>query len=479
MMKNPATIKIEIDRFGIVHGPVGALVKPLLSADELSFAVGGPYGVRQVRQPFTWLVEWSNNRLAVPAGAVRRITSMLLRNGYGVEIDDRRRPPELQTNSTLPSELSATESQLLAATDREPTGIYRVSSDRVRIRLIELLCRHFTDARTVIVVGTRADARRLWQQLVPLVPGQVGLAIHGNWPDRRCIITTCGGFEGIDQTEVDVVIFQSAELALGRRPARALARLKSQRIYGILGDETRLGPVACLNLELQYGSIIHDTRMRHADRTPVDVLVCDAPWFRSHRRQNGIDRKRAANWNNERRNDLVARLASAFLRADLPTIWDCGLLLDQAVHLPQLDRPLRVAILVESTEHGSRLVTRLPGWGLESRGTHGTRVTLRSWSGVCDQEIITVSRARQLDQLRTDVLIAASSPESILHIRGFPGTRQQSGTSSVLLVDIADDHDARAARAVRDRCREYVRRGWTVHAPRHWGVVPIADSHCY
>jgi hypothetical protein len=62
--------------------------------------------------------------------------------------------------------------------------------------------------------------------------------------------------------------------------------------------------------------------------------------------------------------------------------------------------------------------------------------------------------------ISADVLIRADGGHDGLALKGFPPTGK--GRDSAILIDVADDFDARSASASKSRTRYYLSRGWLI-----------------
>jgi hypothetical protein len=118
---------------------------------------------------------------------------------------------------------------------------------------------------------------------------------------------------------------------------------------------------------------------------------------------------------------------------------------------------IRVAILVESIEHGRRLQTMLPAWPLlaatgDQRPVHA------------QTSIVTQTYASQ-HPIDAHVLVRADGGESPLNIKDFCAPAQQpaqkdNSNALALLIDFKDDFDAHAIDNTEARVRDYQQRGW-------------------
>ncbi len=192
---------------------------------------------------------------------------------------------------------------------------------------------------------------------------------------------------------------------------------------------------------------------------------------------DALERKRQSVWHNGRRNRVIAQIAEALASGHPDALYCHGLGLDGVDHLAGLENP-RVAVLVESPEHGSKLNQLLPGWTLLSgrAGRGDDEKAAGAGPGDAlddrpDRTILTMVHADRLDPLEVDVLIRADGNDGPLALRGFPPCRRAARGREVLLVDLGDDNDDLAKEATRRRLEDYSRRGWAVEAEDRWNRV--------
>jgi hypothetical protein len=219
-------------------------------------------------------------------------------------------------------------------------------------------------------------------------------------------------------------------------------------------------------LESQLGPVIDSVPDPTCQAAEVRVLVADSPPVAFPGCVDALDRKRRTIWRCNRRNAAVAEIAEALAAGCLEPLWQHGLLLDSddafrhvAGHGP------RVAVLVESPEHGRALKTKLlPDWRLLTGVAAAEDRT-----APLDRAIVTLVHAASLEQCDVDVLVRADAGTcSLERIKGFPRRASRETDRVVLLVDLGDDVDAVATATTRCRLRDYDRCGWQIEAPTRW-----------
>jgi hypothetical protein len=166
---------------------------------------------------------------------------------------------------------------------------------------------------------------------------------------------------------------------------------------------------------------------------------------------NGALARKRALWSAAARNRFVADAAVAIAVRDEAAIYRLGLFETMSV-LGENFRP-RVAVLVESPEHGRILRRLLPGWPLVTAGSPDTALQTNV--------IVTLVAAAKRQSLDADVLVRADGGPGPLGLNSFPPRRVFPG-STVLVVDFADDFDALARRNTGSRVEWYESNGWLV-----------------
>src|SRR5262249_26692601 len=151
----------------------------------------------------------------------------------------------------------------------------------------------------------------------------------------------------------------------------------------------------------------------------------------------------------------LAALADALVHRDRAKLWGFGLFLGAEDEAFFTGPAPAVGVLVESPEHGRRLLERLKprGWQLwdavPREGQAAERAVDPFAVGPLHRVILTLVEASGLRDndgkpgIDTDVLVRADGAGWPLELPGFPPRRGQ-GDREVLLVDLADDQDEEA-----------------------------------
>lgn len=111
--------------------------------------------------------------------------------------------------------------------------------------------------------------------------------------------------------------------------------------------------------------------------------------------------KRAAYWKNDRRNEYIAAVASAFASMNTLKLRKYGVSVPFTPVIIDKPRKPLVVVLVENVEHGEEIVQRLPGWQLLHAQSHEPRPRVRKDAAAY---VVTVSFASKYG-LAADALI--------------------------------------------------------------------------
>ena len=207
-----------------------------------------------------------------------------------------------------------------------------------------------------------------------------------------------------------------------------------------------------LKLECLFGPEIYRFPAANGREARVRVAVADTPGFppRGHEEENGRERRRRTIWSNDRRNQLIASIATSLREGKVPK----ELAADGLDEFVQ--RGVRVAILAETIEHARQLRRLLPKWKLLHARPDQDEAGLDSVDIVAN--ILTVMRAAACKTIDADVLIRADGGWGDFPVKGFP-PRSPELNREVWLVDLNDKFDPTATRL---RLRDYAARGWNV-----------------
>jgi hypothetical protein len=515
---NATVARIEAGpRLARVSPPFEALLAPRLSCAARRFDVGGPRGHRR-KQGQLRFYRVEDGALYFPSAAVAEVEAVLRRAGLDVQVVQQpQQGADLGADHQFVEQLPPGDRELLEAVLRHPVGIVEVGKPSDKEHAVGLVCRLWPAARVLIAVPARRQMRTLYNQLQPHLGDQ--LQTPDGWrfgTKHRVLIGTHHVYDNCIRDDWDVVLFPEPLAAVARGHRAGQREFRERRCYGFMPRGVALDKRMALTIGWCIGPVIYRAPDPLGHAAGVRVCWVTPPWWPAVRcadalerkratiwhnggRADALERKRATIWHNGGRNDFVAAVARAAGAANAIELDRLGVN-GAAVKALQVEQqtPLRITILVESTEHGRELLRRLPGWELWSmapadRNARKQRamndIFTRSIDWSLDKRIVTFSLASKLaslaaelpwatvpQDLDTDVLIRADGGSGTLNLPGFPPRSPETGRQ-VLLIDIADDFDADAVDACRQRYREYARRGWTIAAAPRWlldeeAVVP-------
>jgi hypothetical protein len=424
----------------ISSAPVAAaLIAGELRHEKHDFARGPVAGRWPVHSET--LVRRDDGRLTVLAGHVPRAKHLLEDAGYVVETRDHRRDRRpLYVNSWQIEPLTPLERQFVDALTAHRQGQILVHREAERLRILELTVRHFPSASIAVLVATKSQGRRLYNELRQRLPRPVSISFaSGRLPKHSLVVTSLASHLALG--DFDVAVFPFAEQIASAHGFHDAA-MNDRRTYGVLLTSERLERRSQLLVEGILGPPIFEVPDPRGPRSRVVILTFEPPWSPAPLGLSALERKRQCIWRADLRNHAVAEVAEAIAAGDVERLWPHGLLLEQ-----QRADPRRVAVVVESPEHARALLAALPGWHPFDAGA------------VLDRTVLTIVQASRLAAADCDAILWAAGGTSLVEPRGFP----PRGNRDVLLVDALDDFDPRAVEETQERLDSYRKRGWTVH----------------
>ena len=321
-----------------------------------------------------------------------------------------------------------------------------------------LMIRAFPRADITIAVASRRDAWAIRRHLDPRVSEEVRVFTRGGCDSaHRVRVATFGS---LDRRRADLLVLADSAEVVQRVATDVVIRLANQHVFGFTPPGGLRGAWLSRQVEALLGPVIHRVGDPAGRPAEVVVRVAESPRVAASGRASGLGRKREAFWFNDRRNAAVARVARAVAEGDTGTLREHGL---EPHGWADRVAPARVAVLVESPEHGRELARRLPGWDLEA-GPPGP--TSGDDPGPA-RSILTLVHAHHRIPLEVDVLVLADGGPGRLDLPGFPPPRPDGG--GVAVVDFGDEFDREASEATRGRLRASQGLGWRVEAPARWG----------
>jgi hypothetical protein len=459
--------------FADLDPEVAPLVVPILQYVRRSYRPDGRGGTATSIQRVPVYQFDREGRLMFFAGHVPRVKAVLEHHGVRVEVVEGHPPrPRIQPGDIRPGGLDPDALAVVETLVRTRRGQIAVPGRDDRVALVAHLARALPGAGITVLFASRDQAGDFCHCLRRHASEPVLLVLRGFYrAEVRLRVCTFGSF---DPSAADLVIFGEATDALHSKGRKLLPHLLNQKIFGFAEPEVQLGARERLLLEGFLGPVVAEWPSRGARLADVHVRLVETPWSPAPGPGSVLERKRAR-WADDRRNAALAELAEGLADDRRGPLERHGLFLDDEVARSE-DEPSRrrVAILVESPEHGRQLSKLLPGWSL--RTVVESAQNGRDAGPVLDRTIVTLVRAHSLGQLDVDVLIRADGSSGPLDLPGFPPRRSGSPGRPALLLDLGDDFDPEAEAATRARLRDYADRGWEVRAAARWDAIEPAPA---
>ncbi|AGA26383.1 hypothetical protein [Singulisphaera acidiphila] len=305
-------------------------------------------------------------------------------------------------------------------------GQLEVCGRRDKIRLIVAMARAYPDA-TISVLTTSIRRGRWLRHFLAQGSRKPVEHFHGGSFRSEVRLRVCT-FNSFENQQTDILVFERTEEAASAMSIEHQKLIADHRVYGFGERGNRYGTRTRLLIEALVGPTIYQVPDHNGRRAPVRVLLSESPLVTLPPGLDPLERKRLAVWHHDRRNSVIANLAKAFDAGQVVGFPGHDSHVDDRGGLSRtIDGKLRMAVLVESPEHGSELARRLPGWVLQagpSENGPGSRIT---------RTILTLIRANTMTRLDADVLIRADGSNAPLELLT-GGVTLESGNSAASLV---------------------------------------------
>lgn len=422
-------------------------VVPVLHRSRRRFVAGGPTGhCQQIETTEHFVLD--DDQLVFSAGLLPRIRKHLEQLGHTVQLGDRTTWEHLRNADmqvTRDPNLWTWERDLLKSLSTAPRGQILVGSPSKAGRQIGLMSRLFRQSNMLAVSANRTSRERLVCHIAQHTDRPATAHVREAWGQRpRLLVVTLQLAQYVGGDDFDVIVFADDESALSDGTHTLCAKWPHATWYACVQDHQVLHENERFHLEEVFGAVIVSPGDALNDG---DVTVVLLPMSRAGSvvLGSGLLRKRRNYWNNLGWNNAIAATASKLAMGE-PTGIPRSLLPSGAP---------RVAIIVESTEHGRRLQALLPSW--ELRTIHDYVDCIPCVTGC---QIATLTYAATYG-ISADVIVRADGgakwPLEDVHFY-----RNMGSTSRTLVVDFVDNCDAQAVRDTRSRRTAYERRGWMI-----------------
>ena len=471
------TATIRIDRgFAVVDAAYAPLLCPDLSYEQIQFRheQNNRVNSRLVRRN---VYEYCDDgTLCTSEGCVERVARRLQQEGIKVEIEDSS--PISTADACGPTdELWSLDPRLPVVREVVSVrrmGVLEVPRGRQRARFAAGLCGIFPRSKVFVACATRKIAKELADALAELLGCEVDAVHQREWHFRSRVV--CGTFASFDSSSAcdwDIVLFEDAEAGAGKLLWENLASygMNRKRRYAFSSDRSLWAAADNLRCDVAFGpTIFRAGRSNREGCHQIKVVFATGPLCGERRetsrrdsrrrptsrdaaeRAVGTRQRRESLWRNESRNNTITEIADGFATGRSDAIWQAGLFLDQADPFQGIPDSPRVAVLVETVEHATRLSRSLPGWTVcvvrpreidlsqPQQAANGYRLPERA--------IVTVVRAERYHHFDADVLIMAIGGSQTYLPRGL-----SHRWKNILVVDLVDDEGSPEADSQQRRHR--------------------------
>jgi hypothetical protein len=421
---------------------VDAQGKPRLPALTLRELVE-PDGPKQSRR----------RRVRFQIGLLERVTRMLQARGWKVRVRPRNAPEHLYDH-WHPEERHCPEF-LRRAYDR-PYTLGIVPKYRDRLWYVSELCKQFPESNVLVVANNIAQAAEAANALRELTDR--GVTSGSEWWHSEppfIHVDVVGTITGRSVIDWRFVIVLDAEL-LSLTVTSQLVQMFGSILIGFLGrDERQLNERDRAQIEDLFGPVVYRSG-DEIDYTSVTVAWLAAPTYPAIQPASPLERKRMFFWQNAARNRLIAHAAQAIRQNDQQMLRRLVLDKPAAALMQTVNKSgPKVAIVVESVEHGRELCRLLPDWPLRYAGDNPDAPDDLF---INSSAIVTLAMTERSPLLVDVVIYAAGTGDRWRDDLGLQCVCMSE--ERMLVIDIADDGDQQAVASVHARAADYRHSGW-------------------
>jgi hypothetical protein len=391
-------------------------------------------------------------RMDIPIGLLKRVATMLLRQGCEVTVYG---PGPLSLTST-------TASTAVQAIDGRPYSLLQLPDEDQRLRVITAIREQNPEQHLLIVAKNKTEARRVAKRLRSAIGQRVtwGIEPRTNFPWTH--VDAVNTFAGRSVVDWAYVVFWDAKLVISLTSLSQLSYMfGSFRVGFMTRDDRELHEVDRACVESMFGPVIYRPGDEHGLDTAITADWLPAPTYAASEPQTQLERKRCFLWRNGSRNGLMAAAARAISEGDSAALKRLGLedaadwlTSRQAELTPGANTRLRIAIVVENLEHVRELSRLLPGWQEMSRHSLDEDLPI-----IDVTTIVTLPVAVPSTLVVDAVIYAAGIGTGWFDELGLACTGMTP--EKMLVIDVADDFDPQSVHEVKARQSDYRRRGWS------------------
>jgi len=456
-----------------VRGDVAVLTFGMGSASDQACAAtiqGQVYGNDHSKPDRDTIGNWGpdssylfREQLFVHADKSRILISALKQRGHWVEAETYTNWPQSSLGTRAASSFPGNEHRIVERVHQQPWGQIIVPPTWIAGIVVEL-AHAYSDESILVVAKNNSAVRGLVRQLKQQTIRKV---THGNMVDwQQQPLVHVQALSGLDRASHDwqVLIFADAESARSDTGMRVATSMPHAAIYALNHWQQKLDSEDQLRIRVVSGPELYRLIDGPVDRGIVTVFRVPAKRLRKGVPRNPLMRKRCHIWRNERRNQQVAGLATAFANGDQRQLMLCSIPVSTLrQQLAAIGARPRVAVIAENVEHARALREYLPEWRL-AIGMRPADIDLPQLPMDEDRVIVTLTRARAAGVV-ADVILRADGSEQ--GWRWDYGPHYGLNRASMIVVDFMDGFDARSRECWQSRRMDYQRRGWSICAVSH------------
>lgn len=494
--KNPP-LKVTLFRHGQlldIVPPVDALYSQFCTVrHEAKATTEKGFLIEPTEQSLIWpdKDQVGNAYLQTFAGNEPKVTAILQRRGIPTKRTGRR-PRSLGEPkwANLPRYLTGDRLWIRFVQQHERGIIWYRQSD-IQVPWLIAQIAFSWPARRILVLVTRKEEAKAIHGLLRSLRIYASLATSQHYPRKAQAVTVCT-FSGLKQLGVQL---HKRTICICLDPPEVFQKPDwlphyGGRLYGLLPEDLWLPKFQADHVEALFGTESLFLP-RHGFRDlPVNVVFWDygdrglKPRFRE--RATAFNLKQQLVWQNQKRNRLIAGLASTIANEDQQALAD---------RFPKVAPHLyhcvgrRVAVLVENLDHAVALANHLPDWPIVARHESVLPAEVDQSAAAGDQLNQALAAGREPSSQWRDVIVTTSAldrlgkPDVIIRadagvtLPPIPSTffiASDGVSRSLTLIDVGDNNHAVMRRRANWRRNTYRKRGWNL--VRHGGGLDIKNE---
>jgi superfamily II DNA or RNA helicase len=334
--------------------------------------------------------------------------------------------------------------------------------------IIVQICLMYSRLNIVLVTNRKSVVKTLYERLVAekSLRGRVGAIC--SWkdtgPDFPIVVTTTKSLEKTNYDKCDLLLFDECHGLAAPGTAYKLAGFRRARKFGFSASPIGRGDKADMVLEGMLGPIRHTLSYQQGIDAgaivPIDVhiyTVGGSPiWNKMH-----IALKRQGLWQNETRNQCIAKVAREFGEEQVLIMVDT---VDHALNIKRFLPEYKVAYATCSKAYYQEYLDK--GWLSEPMVTPKDLDNIQEQfeSGELKHLICTPIFKEGVNFKYLKALIRCDGQAGVIPATQIPGrlSRTAEGKDKAILVDFYDGFDKRLEGCSKARIKAYTSKGWNI-----------------